>query len=228
MNKFLNRFVNFWYSDISLTVFLISIILLNFLIIPISDKFDSGSIIEKSLYLFIIISGASALTENKVFKFLVTAFSVIAFGVWLFNRNHNIHLLNIVDASSQMLFFLILLILILIRVFKGGIFTIERLGGSIAGFLLTANVFTAAYLMMSLIYGEGVFNTGNINIASLNHFSFITITTVGYGDITPVHPFVRSLSNLEAVIGQLYPAVLIARLISLKPQRKQNDKNINM
>ena len=104
----------------------------------------------------------------------------------------------------------------------------ERLGGSIAGFLLTANVFTAAYLMMSLIYGEGVFNTGNINIASLNHFSFITITSVGYGDITPVHPFVRSLSNLEAVIGQLYPAVLIARLISLKPQRKQNDKNINM
>ncbi len=228
MNKFLNRFVNFWNSEISLTVFLISIILFNFLIIPISHKFDSGSIIEKSLYLFIIISGASALTENKVFKFLVTAFSVIAFGVWLFNRNHNIHLLNIVDASSQMLFFLILLILILIRVFKGGIFTIERLGGSIAGFLLTANVFTAAYLMMSLIYGEGVFKTGNINIASLNHFSFITITTVGYGDITPVHPFVRSLSNLEAVIGQLYPAVLIARLISLKPQRKQNDKNINM
>ncbi|MFA7360351.1 MAG: potassium channel family protein [Candidatus Kapaibacterium sp.] len=226
MNKILKRFVNFWESEFSLTIFFVSIILLNFVIIPFSDNFDSGTILEKTLYLLVIVSGAAALSENKVFKFLVSAFSVIAFVVWLFNRDHSIHWLDIIDASLQAIFFLILLVLILMKVYKGGVFTMERLGGAVAGFLLTANVFTAVYLMMSLIYGVGIFNVPNINIASLNHFSFITITTVGYGDIIPIHPVVRSLSNLEAVIGQLYPAVLIARLISLQPRKKQKEENL--
>ncbi len=226
MNKLLKKFVEFWESEFSLTIFFVSIILLNFVIIPLSDHFDSGSIVEKTLYLFVIVSGAAALSENKVFKFLVSVFSAVAFVVWLFNRNHSIHWLDIIDASLQAVFFLIMLVLILMKVYKGGVFTMERLGGAVAGFLLTANAFTAIYLMMSLIYGDGVFNVPNVNIASLNHFSFITITTVGYGDIIPIHPIARSLSNLEAVIGQLYPAVLIARLISLKPVKKQTNENI--
>ncbi|MEI6200878.1 MAG: potassium channel family protein, partial [Enhydrobacter sp.] len=51
--------------------------------------------------------------------------------------------------------------------------------------------------------------------ADLVYFSFATLTTVGYGDIVPVHPFARSLSNLEAILGQLYPATLLARMVSL-------------
>jgi hypothetical protein len=47
-----------------------------------------------------------------------------------------------------------------------------------------------------------------------NHidFSFVTLTSTGYGDIVPMHPIARSLANLEAIIGQLYPATLLARL----------------
>jgi hypothetical protein len=48
------------------------------------------------------------------------------------------------------------------------------------------------------------------------YFSFATLTTVGYGDIAPVAPIARSLSNLEALIGQLYPAIVLARLVSLQ------------
>lgn len=47
------------------------------------------------------------------------------------------------------------------------------------------------------------------------YFSMATLTTVGYGDIVPVHPLVRSLSNLEALIGQLYPAIILARVMTL-------------
>ena len=46
----------------------------------------------------------------------------------------------------------------------------------------------------------------------MTYFSFVTLTTVGYGDILPVHPLARSLANLEAIIGQLYPATLLAGL----------------
>jgi Ion channel len=52
--------------------------------------------------------------------------------------------------------------------------------------------------------------------SSLIYFSFVTLTTTGYGDVFPLHPIGRSLCNLEAVIGQLYPATLLARLVTLE------------
>jgi len=64
----------------------------------------------------------------------------------------------------------------------------------------------------------GSFRVGGGQAAELNKFmyySFVTQTTLGYGDITPVTPPARSLSLLEAVIGQFYQAVLIARLVGL-------------
>ena len=49
---------------------------------------------------------------------------------------------------------------------------------------------------------------------SLNYFSFVAITTLGFGDITPVHPLARSFTLLGAVFGTIYPAILIGRLVS--------------
>ena len=46
------------------------------------------------------------------------------------------------------------------------------------------------------------------------YYSFVTLTSVGYGDITPVSSAARALSNLESLVGILYPAVLIGRLLS--------------
>jgi voltage-gated potassium channel Kch len=53
------------------------------------------------------------------------------------------------------------------------------------------------------------------SFGDLMYFSVTTLTTVGYGDITPLNPFARSLANLEAIIGQLYPAVILGRMITL-------------
>lgn len=53
-------------------------------------------------------------------------------------------------------------------------------------------------------------------LSDLIYFSFSMLTTVGYGDIVPVHPIARSLSSVEAIIGQLYPATLLARLVTLE------------
>jgi Ion channel len=48
------------------------------------------------------------------------------------------------------------------------------------------------------------------------YFSFVTLTSTGYGNVFPIHPAARSLCNLETIIGQLYPATLLARLVSLE------------
>ncbi|HXV61623.1 MAG TPA: ion channel [Vicinamibacteria bacterium] len=52
-------------------------------------------------------------------------------------------------------------------------------------------------------------------VDSLGYFSYVTLTTLGYGDITPVKPIARALAVVEAVIGQLYVGILIARMVGL-------------
>jgi len=55
----------------------------------------------------------------------------------------------------------------------------------------------------------------------LIYFSFATMTTTGYGDISPLHPMARALCNLEAIFGQLYPATLLARLVTLEIEHRK-------
>ena len=52
--------------------------------------------------------------------------------------------------------------------------------------------------------------------SSVYYLSFVTLTSTGYGDIIPVHPLARSLCTIESVVGQLFPATLLARLVALE------------
>lgn len=54
------------------------------------------------------------------------------------------------------------------------------------------------------------------------YYSFVTLTTTGYGDIVPVHPYARGLANIEQIIGQLYPATLLARLVTLELESRHD------
>jgi Ion channel len=56
---------------------------------------------------------------------------------------------------------------------------------------------------------------------ALIYYSFVTLTTVGYGDIVPVNAFARGMANLEAIIGQLYPATLLARFVTLQLETRR-------
>jgi hypothetical protein len=69
----------------------------------------------------------------------------------------------------------------------------------------------------SVSAGPGPKPAGSALLAEMIHLSIATITSTGYGDVTPVSPFARSLSQLEQLTGVFYIAVLISRLISLYP-----------
>ena len=58
----------------------------------------------------------------------------------------------------------------------------------------------------------------------LTYFSFVTLTTVGYGDIIAVHPLARMLVILEALVGQLFPAILLAWLVSMQIVHSKDKK----
>jgi Ion channel len=64
-------------------------------------------------------------------------------------------------------------------------------------------------------------NEGPRIVSNLIYFSFVTLTSTGYGNIVPIHPLERSLCNLEAIIGQLYPATLLARLVTLELENRR-------
>jgi hypothetical protein len=72
---------------------------------------------------------------------------------------------------------------------------------------------TMTWIPAATVAGEtSVHNTGDLNLI---YFSFTTMSTLGYGDIAPRLPLARSLSSTQTVLGQLYMAILIARLVSV-------------
>jgi hypothetical protein len=102
--------------------------------------------------------------------------------------------------------------------FDGGRITIHRIMGAVILYLYIGLVFASIYrLALEFLYPAftGLSAARRANSGELLYFSLCILTTSGFGDIIPVHPFVRSLANLEAVIGQLYPATFLARLVTL-------------
>lgn len=102
--------------------------------------------------------------------------------------------------------------------FDSGRITFHRIMGAVILYLYIGLIFSGVYRMAAMLLHpafNGLATGRSGNLSALLYFSLSTLTTSGYGDVTPVHPFVRSLANLEAVIGQLYPATFLARLVTL-------------
>jgi voltage-gated potassium channel Kch len=92
----------------------------------------------------------------------------------------------------------------------------HQLLGAVVVYLNLALLFTGAFGAIHWVFPDAFTNgtTVALQTGELVYFSLTTLTSTGYGDILPVHPVARSLANLEAVIGQLFLAILLARLVS--------------
>ena len=106
-------------------------------------------------------------------------------------------------------------------VFAPGRVTHHRLVGTLLLYLMIGATFAGLYGTLGLLVphafkGMPHREDGPAVIAHALYFSFVTLTTTGYGDVIPMHPLTRGLSTLEAVIGQLFPATLIARMVTLE------------
>jgi hypothetical protein len=105
-------------------------------------------------------------------------------------------------------------------VFAPGRITYHRIMGAILLYLAIGWTFAGLFLLIGLVFPNafaGMSVTDSPALTSqMAYFSFGTLTTAGSGDITPLHPLARSLTNLEAMVGQLYPATLLARLVTLE------------
>ncbi len=121
---------------------------------------------------------------------------------------------------------LMISLVLLAQVFRSGPVTSYRLMGAIAVYLLFGAGWAHAYHLTEILH-PGSFNSPHETETVLDwiYFSYITLTTVGYGDITPVRPIARTLAMGEALAGQLYLAVLIARLVAMEVVSWQEKSN---
>ena len=105
-------------------------------------------------------------------------------------------------------------------VFAPGRVNYHRIVGAILVYLSIAATFVALFTFVGLLIPKAFsgmrFEDSPALASEVIYFSFVTLTSTGYGDIFPVHPVARSLCNFETILGQLYPATLLARLVSLE------------
>jgi hypothetical protein len=106
-------------------------------------------------------------------------------------------------------------------VYAPGRIKFRRLQGAVVLYVNLATIFSAIYRLIWELSPTAFANIpagaeGAEQVAAILYFSFTRLITTGYGDIVPILPFARSLTNLEAVVGQFYIAITVARLVTLE------------
>ena len=130
------------------------------------------------------------------------------------------------------LFFGFLIWQILHDLLKGERSTGERIFGAICAYVFIGTTFALVFAHVELV-DPGAFSVsenlatvhGDRPLSLFTYYSFVTLTTLGYGDITPASEEARTLAWFEALVGQLYLAVMIAGLVAvhISESRRRND-----
>ena len=105
------------------------------------------------------------------------------------------------------------LLAVLVRIAQHKVVTLQTVMGGIAAYALIGFVMAAVYRGFDLLLG-GLFD-GLSAVGDYVYFSFVTLTTVGYGDITPASDLAKRLVVIEMFVGQVFLITLVARLVSL-------------
>ncbi len=219
----MRAFEAMWSETWGLPIMLGLLTVLIFILSPLAPQ-GMGSPALATVYSLLLLSGVATLGGTRPFRGKVAATLAIGWVVveiLLIARPTFTTLISEAVVAILALYFL--QFAILAQVFRGGQLNAHRIEGAVAAYLLIGLGWAWAYRLLLLIQPAAFAPSASpatgqdLNVGTnLIYFSFTTLTTVGYGDIVPVGPFARSLANFESVIGQLYPAILIGRLVSLK------------
>ena len=224
MKSLNKRLQQFWAEEKSLTILFFILVVHIFVIIPFGQKTILGQIVFLTFYASLLSAGAFLLTKNSTLRVLAIFIVVllVLMGSDILFKSVSF---EVVDDFIVVLYCILLSWVVLLRTFSGGPITIHRIQGAVVVYLLIGLIFAGLYHAIYLLNVETAFKGLNSSDRKeLMYFSLTTLTTVGYGDITGGIASTRSLANLEGLIGQLYPAILIARLVSMEFESSKVNK----
>jgi len=224
----IKKIKHFWTEDRSLTTLLALLVINLFVLVPMIQEGVGTTPMKDTFFSLLLLAGLLTMTGQKTLQvgfFLFVALTIIvhwariAFGTaWLSGW----------DALLSMLSLCAFTMVVLWQVNKKGPVTGHRVRGAVAGYLLLGLSCAYAYALIDILI-PGAFQMPAADLQSRKaqsdaflYFSIVTLTTLGYGDITAVHPVARSVVMMEALLGQLYPAILIARLVTLQMETRKN------
>ena len=202
---------------------LICLILGLIVLVPILKGFAAIRIFLDIFITAIYISMVYTFSHKKRHIYIGALLAmVMLISLWL-QYFHQNNLVFAIGRICGILFFIMVITNILTFIFKSEDVTIEVIYAALLVYLLMALMWSFVYVLLELI------NSPSFNMAmSLEqgsqmwsiYYSFVTITTLGYGDITPATELASSFSILEAVVGQLYLVVVVARLVGMHVSSK--------
>jgi len=173
------------------------------------------------LLLQLVLAGtAIALVAKSTWFRLVLATS---FGITLLTRFIPGLLPQAAALSMSFAYNFLVTVVMCRAVFGSGEVNHHRIAGAIFIYLNVALLFALAFIGLYLFTPDAIngFPPGAlVHFSEAIHFSFATLTTIGAGPVTPASPFAKSLADLEAMIGHLFPAILLSRLVGLHVSRK--------
>lgn len=196
----------------------------------ISQSFpESSGIITNLAFLSVMVIGVWSLnTQNEWFVVAICLMitGLVTSSINFFVGSTTIYLFGLFIT----LLFCILSIIIAMKyiIFSGSI-TVNKIVGSVCIYMLLGIVWALLYVFIDVIDPDA-FEGLSLNLDSREswnfiYYSFVTLTTLGYGDINPVNHYARALSYLEAICGQIYIAVLVASLVGAHlADRQHGDK----
>jgi ion channel len=225
MNPLLKRLRFRRFSTVQLLVALVLLLVSA----PFVEELEGGHVILSVLFSLVLLAAVFAVANRKRSFAIALVLAIPALTArWIsYVQPHLVHPAVFLVCALVLLAFVIGHLLYF--VLRAPVVNVEVLCASIAAYLMMGLMWTVAYWLVDQVTPGGAFsfntNRGSQSMDGFTgfYFSFITLSTVGYGDITPVSQAARWLAAMEAMTGLLYVAVLIARLVSLYSVPKSND-----
>lgn len=194
------------------------VLIVKFLISPFLAG-SIGEVISSLIMLLTLVSLVGIFQHSQQLFYFYIAVAGLAFSLetianlhLIYNLNIPLILLNLVIYS---LYLGIAILLIMKEVFLASEVTLDTIFGGISIYLLIGFVWSFFYGIVEIVSPDAFSQSFLLeqSYAKTIYFSFTTLTTLGYGDIVPVQDFALVLTNTEAIIGQMYPAIFIATLV---------------
>ena len=211
-----------WTTDRSFSVLLGALIALIFVLPAIRYRPESALLVQ-ILFTLVFVSGLTATANSRSARITGTVIFGAAIALHWVDYFMPRAGLRLATALGRLVAIVLVTVLVTRHVLRReGSITIRRIQGAVAVYMLIGVTWAAIYEIVEGVwpgafrFSEPVPETRIDLATSLAYFSFVTLTTMGYGDITPLHPVARSAAILEALVGQLFPAILIARLVAME------------
>lgn len=198
--------------------------LLMFLVLPLVPA--ERGILDKSISVFglvVLLSCLRAITENRKFLIFMVVLSLINVGIGsteIFSETDTASFKTLV-LGFRLVYYLLIFGSIMNYVLDRSPVTGDKIAGSISAYILMGIIWAAIYSLFfhlqpeSFAIAEWLQSDSVVSLWSI-YFSFTTLTTLGYGDITPLTHAAQSYAVMEAACGQIFLTVLVARLVALQ------------